>query len=106
MCSSSFQKNEKEEVDDDDDTAGRTKKNCDSDNMSYSDSDEDDVNDERRPARNVRTITTGCFKSYYSALKFWHEHEDALLKKIGYKLPVEVDDAFQQTLGGLKRCCG
>ena len=36
------------------------------------------------PGRDVPTITAQTYTNYKSALKWWHEHHDGSINKIGY----------------------
>ena len=62
--------------------------------------------DPRNPAKFKRTVTAQTYQNYKSALKFWVEHDDPDMSKVGHPWPADVDRVLQQAIATYKRDIG
>ena len=62
--------------------------------------------DPRNPAKNKHTVTGQTYQNYKSALKFWHQHDDPDMDKVGYPWPPDVDFVLHQSIASYKRDVG
>ena len=70
------------------------------------DNDADVVVDLTNPAKNKRTIPTQSYQNFKSSLKWWHEHNNLSMDKVGHRFPPEVDAAIDEKIKSYKKDVG